>query len=284
MRGLGRAQVLAAAVQPLTPYPGCRRGVGTLEQPVQMPLGDAAVARDAARVEFRIVEVAVDVGHDALQHDLPAAPGAGRGLRTQRGGQQLHAGMEHVARVAMRQLAEAGVERDQVIDEQPAQAAGGVDPAADEITGPRQCQVQVALRYRERDLSQARAGDEGHRPRAVPEGETARRQRELLAVDDQADRSFGDVDQVVERLAVLRHLARAARADDAALRGGEVGDAKAFEAALADEGRKAVAADRPDRPVQVRVDDEIAPAIELLVRRHALRRPDSGIFPAIDQR
>jgi len=282
--GLGRAQVLAAAVQPLTPYPGRRRGVGALEQPVQMPLGDAAVARDTACVEFRIVEMAVDVGHHPLQHDLPAAPRAGLGLRAQRGGQQFHAGMQHVARVAARQLAEARVERDEVIDEQTAQAAGGFDPAADEIIGSRQRELQFALRHREGDLPQARTGDEGHRACAVPEREAARVQREVLAIDRQTDRPLGDVDQVVERLAVLRHLARTARADDAALGGGEVRDAKAVEAALADEGREALAVDRSDRPVQVGVDDEIAPAVELLARGHTLRRPDGGVLPAIDQR
>nr|WP_036233262.1 hypothetical protein [Methylibium sp. T29-B] len=218
---------------------------------MQVALGDAAVARDAACVEFRIVEVAADVGHHPLQHDLPAASGAGLGLRAQRGGQQFHAGMQHVARVAARQLAEARVERDEVVDEQPAEAAGGREAAADELAGARQREQQFALRHREGDLPQARAGDEGHRACAVPEREAARVQREFLAIDRQADRPLGDVDQVVERLAVLRHLARTARADDAALGGGEVRDAKAVEAALADEGREALAADRPDRPVQV---------------------------------
>lgn len=106
-------------------------------------------------------------------------------------------------------------------------------------------------------------------------------QVDLAVVDDDLLSAFSNVEQGVEGLAVPRDLGAAADALHVGLCTGEVGDAAAGVAAVAQEDGELGPARPRNGPRQEGLADEVAPVVELFLCGYHIGAPALGVTPSV---
>lgn len=269
----GAFEVPAAHRQTAGADMGGHRHTGFFEKLVDVALGHAEPARQRGHAERWVRQVGLDVALHLFERQLPQAQ---RRLIAQTQGQQVQRGFEHGVPVRGRQLAQALHQRTEVIHEQSADAVPAVHRAADKVSDSRYAAQQLRFGHQQRHLAQAVAGREGHGPGAVPHGEHAFGEAHLAVIAEaQRLRTLGDHHDGEVSLVVVSDLCAGARATHACRRSA-VRQSQAVDPVLVHMGWKTLASDLRYVPAQVRIDDHLAPGVELATRRQGFSGPNLG--------